>query len=152
LFDDWLDILLRGTFEVNLPTLILAQGNSQQFCGSGRSAWQANAGIRILAETDGAEPLRENFGRSGVAPGQLIPHETYLSTCGRTQAGWDVSTNPVPLDGYKVYSDSPYVVWDFTTRGLTLTRASVDRERSGGTTEGKDAEGSDTRSLSEKSV
>lgn len=119
---DWLHILLGGTFEVALPMLKLVQGASAEFRGSGRVVWQGNAEVRVLAATDGAEALIEGYGRSGVTLGQLVPHETFVSATGRTQEGWDASTSPVPLDGYKVHGDSPHVIWDFASPGLSLSR------------------------------
>ncbi len=123
MFDDWIDTLFRGNCEVNLPSLVVSGGNAGPFRGGGRLSWQTESGIRVQAETDGGESLMRVFGRAPADLGQLIPHGAFISAAGRTQDGWHASTTPVVTDGYRVASDSPHVVWDFTTHGISLKRA-----------------------------
>ena len=59
---------------------------------------------------------------SGSTPGQLIPHDEYISASGYSPDGWQVSTFPVPRDGCRVDLGSPHVGWGFTTHGFSLTR------------------------------
>ena len=101
---------------------MLAGEDVGPFRGGGRLSWQAGSEIRVQAETDGAESLMRSFGRAPAGLGQLIPHSAYISATGQTHDGWDISTTPVVADGYHVSSDSPHVVWDFSTHGLSLTR------------------------------
>lgn len=121
--DDWLDILLNGAFEVTLPTLTLGQKDSAQFLGSGHLNWQVNSGVRVQAKTNGAEELSKNFGHLGISPGKIIPPERHILAMGCTPDGWDVQTSPVSFPGLSLHWDSPHVIWDFVSPGLSLTRA-----------------------------
>lgn len=119
---DWLDTLLAGTLQLVLPSITLTEGDSSRFSGSGRLDWVEGQGIRVQAVTDGADLLRKRFG-FGLGPvGQLIPLEKYLSASGHAQARWLATTNPVPVGGSTVGWDSPHVVWDFQTHGVSLSR------------------------------
>lgn len=120
---DWITVLARGNLALSLPVLKFVQAGSPRFHGSGRLVWNQKSGVKIHAVTDGAEELRESFGRAGTAPGKLIPRETYISAAGQTQDGWDVSTTAVPLRGYTVSFESPHVLWEMTSRGLTMSRS-----------------------------
>ncbi len=120
---DWINVLLRGTLEITLPTLSVVQANSPRFHGTGRLVWNRDSGLRILGVTDGAEALSNTFGRLAASLGRLIPRDTYVSVTGQTQEGWDASTIPVPLGGYTVSVESPHVLWDLTGDGLTLARS-----------------------------
>lgn len=119
---DWIDVLLRGSLEITLPTLSAVQANSPRFHGSGRLVWDRDSGLRFLGVTDGAETVSSTFGRFAAPLGRLIPRDTYVSITGRTLEGWDASTIPVPLGGYTVSMESPHVLWDLTGDGLTLAR------------------------------
>jgi hypothetical protein len=120
---DWLETLTAGTVELTLPTLVMARGAAVRFKGSGRLHWQPDSRVRVLAETDGAAELLQDFGRAGPALGQLLPESEYVSVRGQTQDGWEVSTERVPLAGYHVDFGSPYVTWDFVSPSVSLTRA-----------------------------
>ena len=122
---DWLETLLGGSYEIILPALSFVRGSSTDFQGSGYIRWAADSGIRIVAYTDGADVLHREFGRVEAAPGHLIPHDRYISVQGRTEDEWDVSTIPVWTGGYTL-RDSPRVLWEFGTNGLSLTRE-IDR-------------------------
>lgn len=119
---DWIAVLARGDLALSLPVLSLVQAGSPKFHGSGRLVWNQKSGVKIYAVTDGAEELRERFGQGGAPVGKLIPPETYVSATGRTQDGWDVSTIAAPREGYSVSFESPHVLWDMTSGGLTMTR------------------------------
>jgi hypothetical protein len=119
--DDWLDTLLGGSLELGLPRMTISQGNTRRFVGHGRVSWRADAPIRVVGVTDGTDHLWAQLGRSPL-PGRLIPLETYIVATGDTQRGWRAETVAVPMDGTSINSDSPDVEWDFTTRGLTLSR------------------------------
>src|SRR2546426_5162347 len=118
---DWIDVLARGDLALSLPVLRLVQAGSPRFHGSGRLVWNQKSGVQIHAVTDGAEELRKGFGRGGFL-GKLIPLETYISATGQTQDGWDVSTIAGPRKGYSVSFESPHVLWDMTSDGLSMTR------------------------------
>lgn len=122
MFDDWLDILLRGSYETTIPAIRIASGVLGPCQGSGRLSWQDHQRIRVQAETDNAAQLRGTFTGVVDTPGRLIPHDTYFAATGCTHDGWELTTNPVPRDGYHVRTDSPHVVWDFTTHGFRLAR------------------------------
>jgi hypothetical protein len=67
LFESWLDILQRGTFEVSIPTLTVTSGEIRTLTGSGQISWNAETGIRIQAATDGGEAItRLMFGGFGT--------------------------------------------------------------------------------------
>src|SRR5438132_9737739 len=120
---DWIAVLARGDLALDIPVLRLVQEGFPPFVGSGRLVWNRRSGVKMHAVTDGAEELRESFGRAGASVGKLIPLETYVSATGRTQNGWDVSIIPVPRQGYSVSFESPHVVWDMTSGGLSMTRS-----------------------------
>jgi DUF1016 N-terminal domain len=56
-FEDWLDILLCGAYEVSLPILTVASDEIGTLTGSGQISWNADTGIRIQAVTDGGNTL-----------------------------------------------------------------------------------------------
>lgn len=126
---DWIAVLARDHLALTLPVLTLVQGGIPRFQGSGQIAWDKNSGVKIRAVTDGAPELRKSFGRIGASVGKLIPLETYISATGKTQDGWDISTVAVPRQGYSVSFESPHVLWDITSDGLTLTRSLPPRVR-----------------------
>ncbi len=124
MFEDWLDILLRGTYEVGLPTLTVTSGEIGTLTGNGQISWNADAGIRIQAVTDGGDTLtRLLFGGLGM-PGHLIPHSTFLTFSGRTQQGWELTADQMPRDGHRTHTNLPDVVWDLGTSGITLRHES----------------------------
>lgn len=119
-FEDWLDILLRGTYEVSLPTLTVTSGEIGTLTGSGQISWNADSGIRIQAVTDGGDVLtRLLFGGFGM-PGHLIAHSTYLTFRGRTQQNWELTADQMSRDGHRTHTNLPDVVWDLGTSGITL--------------------------------
>jgi hypothetical protein len=119
-FEDWLDILLRGTYEVSLPTLTVTSGEIGTLTGSGQISWNAETGIRIQAVTDGGDVLtRLLFGGFGM-PGHLIAHSTYLTFRGRTQQNWELTADQMPRDGHRTHTNLPDVIWDLGTSGITL--------------------------------
>jgi hypothetical protein len=120
---DWIAILAEGDLTVNLPVLRLVQAGSPRFSGSGRLVWNRTSGLKIHAVTDGADELRQQFGQADASVGKLIPLEKYVSATGQTQDGWDVSTIAAPREGYSVGLDSPHVLWDMATGGLTMTHS-----------------------------
>jgi len=123
-FEDWLDILLRGTYEVSLPTLTVTSDEIGTLTGSGQISWNAESGIRIQAVTTGGETLtRLLFGGFGT-PGNLIAHSTYITFSGRTSHAWDLTADQVPRDGHRTHTNLPDVVWDLGTPGLTLQHQS----------------------------
>lgn len=118
--DDWLDILLRGTYEVGLPALTVTSEEIGTLRGSGQFSWKADSGIRIQATTAGGELLtRLAFGGYGI-PGRLLSHSSYLAFSGQTNDEWRVSADPIPRDGHHTNTNLPDVVWDLNTPGLTF--------------------------------
>ena len=123
-FEDWLDILLRGTYEVSLPTLNVTSGEIGTLTGSGQISWNADTGIRIQAVTNGGDKLTSLlFGGFGL-PGHLIAHSTFLTFSGRTDHAWDFTADQTPRDGHRTHTNLPDVVWDLGTSGLTLRNVS----------------------------
>jgi hypothetical protein len=119
-FDNWIDILIRGSYDVGVPDLTISQGEAARFHGSGHLIWEADAGVCVHASTSGAQQLMNTFGRAPL-PGMLLPREDYASLSGTTEYGWRVEATPVPLDGYHLEEASPHVVWNFGVTGITLT-------------------------------
>ncbi len=131
MFDDWLDILVHGTYEVSLSTLNVASDEVGTLTGSGQFSWNADTGIRIQAVTDGGDTLTRILFGGFETPGQLIAHSTYLTFSGRTQEGWEITADQMPRDGHRTHTNLPDVVWDLGTSGITLRReSSVSRGRS----------------------
>lgn len=123
-FEDWLDILLRGTYEVSLPTLNVASSETGTLTGNGQVSWNADTGIRIQAVTNGGDILTSLlFGGFGQ-PGHLIAHSTFLTFSGRTDHNWDFTADQTPRDGHLTHTNLPDVVWDLGTSGLTLRHES----------------------------
>jgi hypothetical protein len=119
-FEDWLDTLQRGTFEISVPALTVTSGEIGTLRGSGHFSWNADSGIRIQAVTDGGDTLtRLSSGGFGM-PGRLISHSTYLAFSGRTHDNWELTADPMPRDGHRTHINLPDVVWDLVTTGLTL--------------------------------
>ncbi len=124
MFEDWIETLLGGTYEVGVPTLTVTGGEIGMLTGSGQIRWNADAGIRIQAVTDGSGAITNLlFGGSGT-PGRLIPHSTYLTFSGRTQEDWELITDQMPRDGHSTHTNLPNVVWDLGTSGITLRHES----------------------------
>jgi hypothetical protein len=132
--EDWLDILLRGTYEVTLPSLTVTSGEIGTLTGSGQVTWNADAGIRIQAVTDGGNTvntLRLFFRDLSSRPGYLIPESTFLTFSGRTPEGWELTADHMPRRGYYGRTNLPAVVWDLRTSGITLWHeSSAPRRRS----------------------
>ncbi len=119
-FDDWLDILQGGSYEIGIAALAVTSEEIGQLRGSAHINWSVDSGIRIKGATDGGDILtRVSFGGCGT-PGQLIRHSTYLTFSGQTHDGWEATTDPMPRDGYRTHCNLPDVVWDLGTTGLTL--------------------------------
>jgi hypothetical protein len=128
-FEDWLDILQRGTYEVSAPALTVTSDEIGTLKGSGHFSWNADSGIRIQAATDGRDTLtRLSLGGFGM-PGRLINHATYLTFAGRTQDNWAIEADAMPRGGYRTHSNLPDVVWDLGTTGLTLRRETTGQTR-----------------------
>jgi hypothetical protein len=79
MFDDWIDVLLGGSFEIKVPQLLAKNGSTQPMQGSGTISWDADSGIRIQAVTDGARGLDSLFSGLMPLPGTLITHSEYLT-------------------------------------------------------------------------
>src|SRR2546422_3974319 len=107
MFEDWLDILIGGHFELTFPEMTLVEGKAGRYAGSGHITWNRESGIRIVAATSGGEKLEERFGQLVGVPGQLIPHDKLLRPVGRSQDDWNLEAAPVTLDGYTVTFGSP---------------------------------------------
>ena len=122
MFEDWIDILQRGEFEVSVPTLSVNSDRIGTLTGSGQFSWKADTGIRIQAVTNGSETLmQQSDGRVGV-PGQLISHGEYVTFSGRTQDNWELTADRMPHNGHHIHTSLPDVTWDLSTTGLTLRR------------------------------
>lgn len=120
MFQDWLDILLSGSYEEALPTLTLASEATGETTGSGRLIWRDRDDLRIQAVTRRVEKPPEKKDDSGeILPGDLIPHSTYLTAFGRTKHQWIVSTNPRSLDGLTTAGSD--LIWDFPVAGVCLS-------------------------------
>lgn len=125
MFDDWIEVLLRGSYQIDLPTLTVNSGQVGGLRGSGSINWDSETGIRVQAVTDGGQTIGSVlFGRS-VLPGTLIPHSTFLTFSGRTQNGWNVSTFPASPNGNHLHSAQPEVVWNLPVHGVTLERTTT---------------------------
>ena len=120
MFEDWLETLLRGTCEVSLPTLNVSSDEIGTLTGSGQISWNADAGIRIQAVTDGGDTLTKLFFDGIGTPGHLLPRSTFLKFSGRTQEGWQLTADQMPRDGHSTHPNRPDVVWDLGTSGITL--------------------------------
>ncbi len=127
--DDWIDILLRGSYEISVPTLTVASERVGPLRGSGQISWSADAGVRLQGVTDGAANLNSLLLSGFGTPGLLLPHANFLTFSGRTEDGWDFNTDPTRPDGYRTYSNLSDVVWDLGTRGLTFRRETTGEPR-----------------------
>lgn len=123
--EDWLETLVRKTYETGLPILTVAGGQIGNLVGSGSLRWDGQGGIRVQAVTDGGAKLTSTLLAGFGTPGKLIDHSSYITFTGRTQCGWEIGTDPVPRDGHRTHTDLPEVVWDLRVPGLTLRRAST---------------------------
>jgi hypothetical protein len=121
-FGNWISILQSGSYEVSVPTLTASGERIGQLRGSGQISWSSDSGIRLQGVTDGAETLNALFFGPLGTPGRLIPHAEYITFTGRTQNGWDVTTDPTPRDGHRTHSNLPDVVWDLGMKGMTFRR------------------------------
>ncbi len=124
MIDDWIDVLLSGSYDIKLPTLSVTSGSTEPMLGSGTINWRADSGIRLQAVTDGGKELNQIIFEPMQFPGTLIPHSTYLTFSGHTQNNWDVSTYPTSRDGCSLNSSRPEVVWDLSIDGVTLEHKS----------------------------
>ncbi len=128
MFETWVDILLRGTYEEALPTLTLSSTQTGETTGSGRLIWRGGDDLRIQAATrrieePGTEPGTPPFRipiPSGSASGELIPHSTYLTGVGQTQGTWTLRIDPRDVDGFST-SGAREIVWNFTVSGVCFS-------------------------------
>jgi hypothetical protein len=120
MFEDWLDVLERGSYEVAIPALTVTSGEIGTLRGSGQISWNGESEIRIQAATDGGEVLNGLlFGGLGT-PGHLIAHSTFLTFAGRTQENWELTADSMPRNGHRTHTNLPDVVWDVHTTAITL--------------------------------
>lgn len=124
MIEDWLDILQTGKYKISLPKLSVTSDEIETLNGSGHITWNAGAGIRIQAITDGAEILLKLLSGGFGVPGQLISHSKFLSFSGQTNDNWNFTAIPTPRDGFNIHSNLPTVVWDLNTLGFTLQKNS----------------------------
>jgi hypothetical protein len=120
--EDWLDILLRGRYEVSLPNLTVSSSQIGALNGSGQIGWNPEEGIRIQAVTNGRDIFMSSLGRDICPPGHLIPHSTFHTFSGQTQDGWELTADKVSPGGNRIHSNNPSVVWDRKTPGITLLK------------------------------
>ena len=120
MFEDWIDILLSGNFEFNIPELTVSSSEIGTLAGSGSVRWNSETGIRIRAMTNGRDAVMS--GKSDTAWGQLIDHDKYCTFAGRTDEQWEFANIPEPRDGHNTSSNLPTVVWDLKVRSITLQR------------------------------
>jgi hypothetical protein len=126
--EEWIETLLSGKLEIEVPSFQLSQKGREPLRGSGRVSWDGGRALRVQASTDGAEAVMGQFGREWTAPGTLIPHSVFVTASGKTQDGCQIEMAPVVLDGFRIHNDSPTVVWDYPTPSLTLSREVNDSE------------------------
>ncbi len=122
MFEDWIDILQRGEFEVSVPMLSVNSDPIGTLTGSGQFRWNADSGIRIQAVTNGRDTLMQQSDGMVGTPGQLISHAEYVTFSGRTQDNWELTADRMPRDGHHIHTSLPDVTWDLSTTGLTLRR------------------------------
>jgi len=122
---DWIDTLLGGNHEFNVPTLTVSSSEIGKLSGNGSVRWNAETGIRIQAVTDGREAVRT--GSSNVSWGQLIDPATYCTFAGLTDNGWNFASVPEPRGGLTTSSNLPTVMWDLRVRSIILERQSTRR-------------------------
>ena len=127
-FEDWIDILLRGSYEVSIPKLTVTSEEIGELHGSGHVSWNADAKIRIQAVTGGGDTLTSLLGKSCL-PGHLISHSKYLTFSGRTHDDCEFSGDPIPRVGHRTHSDLPDVIWDLHSRGFTLRHETWSKQR-----------------------
>jgi hypothetical protein len=118
--DDWFTTLLDDELDLTLPRALIRRGDGLTFSGTGTVLWKSARGTRFRAVTDGAERLFDDFARRSPARG-LVPLDEYIHIEGATQDGWNVRTDSVPADDYSLQGGSGPVLWDVSTRGVTLT-------------------------------
>lgn len=113
LLDDWLTIVEKGNFSWPLTELRLKRTDGIVFEGSGHLTWDTERGVRLQANTAGAEHLRGSFGEVPFRIGQVIPATAYLRLEARTQDGWDVHVERISSGwGHHLHWASEHVVWD----------------------------------------
>jgi len=122
---DWIDTLLGGNHEFNVPTLTVSSSEIGKLSGNGSVRWNAETGIRIQAVTDGREAVMT--GSSNVSWGQLIDPATYCTFAGLTDDGWNFASVPEPRGGLTTSSNLPTVMWDLRVRSIILERQSTRR-------------------------
>lgn len=66
--EDWLDIMLHGTYGVSIPALTATGDDVGTFTGSGQIAWDAKTGIHIRAVTGGGEAINQLLFKSHESP------------------------------------------------------------------------------------
>jgi hypothetical protein len=85
---DWIDTLVRGSFEITLPELALMAGESAHCRGRGRVSWHGGSGVQVHAITNGADEQQRRLSGGFTAPGKLIPRNVPFSS-GRRAIGMD---------------------------------------------------------------
>lgn len=136
MFDNWIDVLLRGSYELGLPELAITRGGERLCAGGGHLSWSGGSRLRVRAVTDGADLTRtilDDFGNNISRVGRLIPRDQFVVLSGWTREGWEVTTPPNLMDGCSMSWQTDRVVWDYEAGGMRIcrrTEGSYDHGRS----------------------
>ena len=107
-------LLEEKHFSSELLELQLLFGDGLKYTGQGMFEWDAENGIRMEAITDGAGELIRRFGAE-TQPGELLRARDYLQLTARTQWGDTVSIKRLMHAGSHVNTNSPQVVWRWSS-------------------------------------
>jgi len=95
MFDDWIDLLLRGSYQIDLPSrCVSAAGRSENCAAVATFVGVQMTGFGLQAVTDGGRTLEFGSLRPRVHGRNTDSHSTFLTFSGRTQSGWNVATYP----------------------------------------------------------
>lgn len=108
----WIETLLAGSLDIELPRLTIAGEGIGTLNGSGRISWRADSGITIHAHTECGDLVnRALLGTVGI-PGTLFEGKDYLELRGTSHAGSAIRTQRWVFDGCSLHSESQTAIWE----------------------------------------
>lgn len=124
----WIETLMSGVYQVELPELTITGDLIGRLSGSGRLSWNSDSTLTIHATTGGTEILRDQFIVSDLEAGELFPERHDILVEGVTQDGSRMLSERTLLHGHNIHADSKYAVWQLNVPSVNFSEETWQRK------------------------